>query len=103
MSRCITISIPHELGQAEARRRIDDGFSRFSGQFGGGAQMLHKTWDGDRLDFAVRALGQSITGRMDVAADNVRLEVDVPAFLAMIADKLKGRLKKEGQLLLEKN
>jgi len=102
MSKSITISIPHELGKAEARRRVDDGFSRLAGQFGGVADHVEKVWDADRLNFAIRALGQSITGRMDVSDALVRLEVDLPAFLAMIAGKLKGRLQKEGQLLLEK-
>ena len=30
------------------------------------------------------------------------VDSDLPPFFAMIADKVKGRLKKEGQLMLEK-
>jgi len=37
-----------------------------------------------------------------VLEDAVKMEVDLPPFFAMIADKVKGRLKKEGQLMLEK-
>jgi putative polyhydroxyalkanoate system protein len=102
MSKAITLSIPHELGRAEARRRIDEGFARLSQQMGATAGVLSKSWTGDRLDFAFAALGQSISGKIDVEDAAVRLEVLLPNLLAMMADKVKGRLRREGQLLLEK-
>lgn len=102
MSKAITVTIPHELGRAEARRRIDDGFASFSQHMGVAAGVLSKTWAGDRLSFALAALGQQITGTIDVEDRAIKLEVLLPNLLAMVADKVKGRLKKEGQLLLEK-
>ena len=51
---------------------------------------------------ALTALGQQISGTIDVEDAAVRLEVLLPNLLAMVADKVKGRLKREGQLLLEK-
>jgi putative polyhydroxyalkanoate system protein len=102
MKKAITVSIPHQLGRAEARRRIEDGFGDFSRHLGGGAGALTKTWTGDRLDFSLQAMGQGITGFLDIADDVVRVEVLLPGFLAMIAGKVKGTLQKEGQLLLEK-
>ena len=59
-------------------------------------------WDGDRLAFSAKVVGQAVAGRLDVLEDAVRMEIELPAFFAMIADKVKGRLKKEGQLMLEK-
>lgn len=102
MSKPITVSIPHELGRAEARRRIEEGFGRFSSQMGGVAGALTKSWEGDRLNFSLTAMGQGITGVIEVAETAVRLEVLLPGLLAMVAGKLKGRLQKEGQILLEK-
>jgi putative polyhydroxyalkanoate system protein len=100
MSKPVTVSIPHALGRAEARRRIEDGFGEFAKHLGAGG--LSKSWTGDRMDFALNAMGQSITGMVDVADDAVAVEVLLPGFLAMMADKVKGRLKTEGQLLLER-
>jgi hypothetical protein len=102
MSKAITINIPHELGRAEARRRIDEGFERFSHQMGGVAGAVTKSWDGDRLAYQLTAMGQSISGTIEVMETVVKLEVLLPNLLGMIAGKLKGRLQKEGQLLLEK-
>ncbi|MDB5450014.1 MAG: hypothetical protein JWQ46_1381 [Phenylobacterium sp.] len=102
MTRAITVTIPHQLGRAEARRRIDDGFGSFAQRMGGAAGMLSKTWEGDRLSFSLNAMGQGISGYADVDDTTVKLDLLLPNLLGMIADKLKGRLRKEGQLLLEK-
>lgn len=102
MTRPVSVSIPHEVGAAEARRRIDEGVERLVAQAGGGLAKIQKTWDGDRLNFIADALGQRITGRLDVLEKEVRMEIDLPNVLALIANKFKGRLRKEGQILLEK-
>jgi hypothetical protein len=100
MQKAVTVSIPHQLGRAEAKRRVDEGFGDFSRHLGGSAGALTKSWTGDRLNFSLQALGQGISGFLDVADDVVRVEVLLPGFLAMIAGKVKGTLQKEGQLLL---
>ena len=101
MSKAVTVNIPHDLGRAEARRRIEAGFSDLSRHLGG-LGAVSKSWEGDRLSFAFAAMGQAISGSVDVADRAIRLEVLLPGLLAMMAGKLKGRLQKEGQLLLEK-
>ncbi len=102
MGKPITVTIPHQLGRAEARRRIEQGFGDFSRHLGGTAGAFSKAWSGDRLDFSLQAMGQAITGVIDVAEDAVKVDLILPGFLAMIAGKVKGTLQKEGQLLLEK-
>ena len=64
--------------------------------------VLKDTWAGDHLDFQASLLGQSTTGTVDVAEDHVRLEVQLPWVLAMLADKAKALAKRQGQLMLEK-
>jgi putative polyhydroxyalkanoate system protein len=102
MSQPVTVNIPHQLGRVEARRRIDEGLGQLTQQLGGAGAIVQRSWEGDRLRFAVSAIGQSVTGFVDVGDQVVRLEVVLPGFLAMIADRVKGRLQKQGQILLEK-
>lgn len=103
MPKPVTISISHELGVEEAKRRISGGFGRLIQQMPGGALMqLSESWSGDRMSFTAKALGQTVSGHVDVAATHVTLEVLLPEFLAAIADGLRGRLQKAGQLLLNK-
>ena len=95
----ITISIPHQLGRIEARRRIESGFSSMIRQVPGGASY-QEHWDDDRLSFSVAALGQTLSGAVEVLDAAVTIRIELPGFLGTIASSLKGRLEKAGQLLL---
>jgi putative polyhydroxyalkanoate system protein len=102
MNRPLTVDIPHSLGREEARRRIEAGFERLERQFGGGGlARLEKRWSGDVLSFEAQVVGQALSGRLEVRSDSVHMELDLPPFLAMFSGSLKGRLQREGQLLLE--
>jgi hypothetical protein len=99
------MNIPHQLGKEEARRRIDEGFGRMRQQMTaglGGMLTFQERWEGDRLHFEGSGLGQKLTGRLDVRADSVEMQLDLPEMLAAIADLITGRIRQEGQKLLEK-
>ena len=99
MSKPLVITLPHELGRAEARRRIEAGVDRLIGQLGPAAD-LKRSWTDDTLQFSVVAVGQTVSGRIEVADHEVRLEVNLPAIFALIAGKVKGRLRDQAQILL---
>ena len=99
MSKPVVVSIPHELGRAEARRRIEEGVGRLTGQIGGVGDLT-QAWDGDLLRFSLVAIGQTVSGTIDVREREVRLEILLTGIFAMVANKLKGRLRDEAQLLL---
>jgi hypothetical protein len=102
MSKPLTITIPHQLGKAEARRRIEEGFGKIEQQLsGGGKASVDKSWDGDRMTFSALAMGQSITGALEVLEDSIRMDIVLPGILGMLAGKVRDRVQKEGQLLLK--
>lgn len=101
MTRPMTVTIQHQLGAAEARRRIAEGFSRLTDQLPGfGGARVTESWSGDRMSFTVRALGQTVDGHVDVRETAVDLEVRLPGLLGALADGLRGRLQQAGQKLL---
>ena len=100
MATPITIHIPHDLGRAEARRRIQCGFAKLSSQFPGGGEACSEHWENDRLAFSVRAMGQNVSGVVNVLDAEVTMEIQLPGVLGMIASALKGRLQRAGQVLL---
>ncbi len=102
MATPITISIPHQLGRAEARRRIESGFAKLVHQLPGSGGNSSERWDGDRLTFAAAVLGQRIAGVIDVLDTAVTMEIELPGVLGMLAGSLKDRLQKAGTLLLTK-
>jgi putative polyhydroxyalkanoate system protein len=105
LARPVSVNIPHSLGKDEARRRIEEGFGRMRQQMMGGMGAMlafQERWEGDRLHFEGGGLGQKVSGRLDVFPDSVRVELDLPEILAALADTIAGRVRTEGQKLLEK-
>src|SRR4051812_23237805 len=109
MARPVSVSIPHSLGKVEARKRIETGFGQLRNQMSGGLSgalgsmvKFQETWEGDRLSFVGTGLGQKISGRLDVRENAVDIQLDLPEILAALADRITGKLKTEGQKLLEK-
>jgi putative polyhydroxyalkanoate system protein len=101
-TKTIDVSIPHRLGRDEARTRLKSGVERLQSQFGGQVAQIQHTWSDYRADFAFAAMGQGITGRLNVEDEAIKLSVDVPWMLAVLADKIKGKIESEGKRLLEK-
>jgi hypothetical protein len=102
MSKPLIVSIPHNLGKEEALRRLRGGVTRLKSQFGDKIASVDETWSGDRMDFRVGAMGQTVNGHLDVQQDQVRVEVQLPWLLAMVAEKAKNFIQKQGTLMLEK-
>ncbi|WP_297515623.1 polyhydroxyalkanoic acid system family protein [uncultured Caulobacter sp.] len=102
MAKTVSITIPHQLGAAEAKRRLEDGLSQLAGQIpGGDASRFSQHWAGDVLNFSAVAMGSTITGIVQVLEDHVRLDLSLPGLLGMAAGKIKDELNRRGQLLLK--
>jgi hypothetical protein len=102
MSQPVIVTIPHKLGKQEAARRLKDGFGNMRSTFGEKFVVLNDAWNGDHLDFRASLLGQTTTGMVDVADDHVRLEVQLPWVLSLLANKAKELVQRQGRLMLEK-
>ncbi len=100
MTQPIEVDLPHQLGVAAARQRIEGGFGKLAGFIPGGSVSEHR-WDGDTLHFIVEGMGQRVTVRLDVTERNVHALFELPAFLGMFADKIRAKLQKDGPKLLE--
>jgi len=101
MSAPLVVSIPHRLGREEASRRLKAGLTRAAANVPV-LKVEEERWDGDRMIFRVRALGQAASGHLDVADDHVRLEVTLPWLLQRFAEVAQVAIKNRGKLLLTK-
>jgi hypothetical protein len=99
MSAPLVVSIPHQLGREEAARRLKGGLMRTAGSFPV-LKVDEERWEGDRMFFRVRALGQAASGQIDVAEDHVRLEVMLPWLLQRFAEVAQVAIRNSGRLLL---
>lgn len=80
----ISVRESHNLGAAEARRRIDEYASELADSTFPGVSIedVEKNWDGSTLEISFKAskgfFSKRITGSMLVEETAVTLEVDVP-------------------------
>ncbi|SRR5579884_870232 len=102
MSKPLTVSIPHHLGQDEATRRLKSGLDNVRSKFGHLFTLEEEVWTGHHLQFRVSALGQVASGSIDVADEHVTLELVLPWLLGKLAEALQPLIRREGTLLLEK-
>lgn len=97
----LTISIPHQLGSTEAKRRLDELAANVQGQSGGMLQSVDQRWDGDTLHFHIGAMGQSISGTAQVAEQSVNLDIALPWMLSMLAGTVKKQIEHQARDLLQ--
>jgi Putative polyhydroxyalkanoic acid system protein (PHA_gran_rgn) len=102
MSRPLVVSIPHRLGRQEAKRRLDSGISRIRPELGSLVNALDYSWNGDNLNFQAAAMWQTITGRISVLEDAVRIEIDLPWMMRLLSDTILKQVRGRGIAMLEK-
>jgi hypothetical protein len=100
MSNNIVVDVPHKLGAAEARRRIERDVGRLAGHIPGGA-VVQSGWEGDCLNLRIGAMGQEAQARIDVGEAVVRVEVSLPAGLSFFNKMLEGVIRRQGTAILE--
>ena len=81
--------------------RIKDGLAQVRTTFGDKLAVITETWSGAHCDFRVTVLRQATTGTIDVAEDHVRLEVQLPWLLGLLAGPARGLIQSQGQRTLE--
>ena len=101
-TRAISVNIPHRLTQEEARSRLQKGIADLKTQHAGKIASVQDTWSGNHMDLRLAAMGQTVIGRVDVEPNSVRVEVDLPWLLAVLAEKIKPQIEQQGRKMLEK-
>src|SRR5688572_7964630 len=96
----LTASIPHQLGRAEAKRRIQEQLGLVRQQSGAMLTNLNESWNGDRMDFTASAMGQTISGHLTVDEQALHLEVVLPWLLRVMSGSIKQRIEQDVRRLL---
>ena len=100
MSEPISVDVPHQLGAAEAKRRVQANLGGLSGKLPAGA-TVSPAWEGDRLRLDIGVLGQQAAAMLDIFDDKVRISVQLPPALAFFSQAIEAGLRQGGATLLE--
>src|SRR4051794_31663424 len=98
MAAPFVMTVSHRLGRQEAKGRLQTGAGQMRRAFPGFAEQ----WTGDQMEFQVGALGQTVTGRIEVFDDLARIEVHLPGMLGWFGNTLGRRIAEHAKLMLEK-
>ncbi len=77
--------------------RLKSGLQAAGAKFGQLISVQEEVWTGNRLQFRLSALSQSVAGTIEVFEDHVRLEVILPWLLAAIAAKIQPLMNSKGR------
>ena len=100
MTTPIKVDLPHRLGAQEAKRRLQGGIGTLKDHIPGGADV-QSSWQDDRMNLQVAAMGQEVRATLDVEESLVRLEVLLPPMLSFLAKPIEALLRRQGAELLE--
>jgi hypothetical protein len=100
MGEPVEMDIPHKLGKAGVRARLDKGIGKIATMIPGGAVVDHR-WDGDTMHFTVQAMGQTIASRLETFEDKVHAAIDLPPMMALFANQIKAALETQAPKMLE--
>jgi len=101
VSEPITVTISHRLGRDGAKQRIDAGLDSIRADVARYVKVLDFSWEGYRLRFRLSAMFQTIAGEIDVYDDFVKVELNLPRLLHMVAKNIVGSIEKRAATLLE--
>jgi len=99
MANPITVDVPHQLGKAAVRARLEGGIGKINDKIPGGS-VTDQRWEGDTLHFTVQAMGQTIVSAVTVFETNVHAVVNLPGILGLFASKVQDMIRKEAPKLL---
>jgi len=87
----IKLSVPHQLGQDEAKSRVSKLMAETRGQFGDKVTDLEEAWTGNIDAFRFCAMGFDIDGQLEVQPAEVLIDINLP----WAALPFKGRVESE--------
>jgi hypothetical protein len=100
MSGPISVDLPHQLGAAEAKRRIGANIGSLTSHLPAGAQV-RSAWEGDKLKLDIAVLGQDLAAELDVRESLIRVSVLLPPALAFFGKAIEAALRRSAPELLE--
>jgi len=98
----LKFEIPHKLGRAEAKRRIENGLPALEKHIPGGGTVTASWTAEDRLALQISAMGQAVGVAIEVEDALVRGEIEVPLMLSMMSSAIRDFVEKSSRIMLEK-
>ena len=95
------VAIPHNLGRDEVRDRLRSRSHMIADGIPGGMAQVTTGWPSeDRMTLDIAAMGQALTGHIDVEDSQVVLYMELPPALGFLKPIVEGAIRQQGHKLL---
>jgi len=95
------VEIPHNLDKATARERLRANSHKIADQFPGGMAQVETNWPNeDTMAMHVRAMGQELSGRIELEEGKIVFNMVLPPALSFIEPIVAGALRQQGPKLI---
>lgn len=98
------VALPHDLGREEVRRRLSARSHEIGDMIPGGLAQVTSNWPTDDLmELTIYALGQTITGDIEIYEAQVVIAFDLPPALSFLRPMIEGAVRNNATRLLGKS
>jgi hypothetical protein len=95
------VALPHDLDKATVRERLRSRSHEIADHIPGGMARVTTSWPSeDRMDMVVHAMGQQLTGAVELEDKQVVFTVTLPPALGFIEPIVENAIKASGQKLI---
>ena len=95
------VAIPHALGRDEVRNRLRSRSHMIADGIPGGMANVQTAWPSDdRMTLDIAAMGQVLTGHIDVEDSQVVLHMELPPALGFLKPIVEGAIRQQGHKML---
>ncbi|WP_324262372.1 polyhydroxyalkanoic acid system family protein [Altererythrobacter sp. H2] len=97
------VAIPHELDRAVVRERLKSRSHEIADHVPGGMAEVETSWPSeDRMAMTISAMGQKLTGGIDIGDTELVIDLELPGMLAFMEPMISGAIRQQGQKLIAK-
>ncbi len=96
------IAVPHHTTKEKAREIVEKKVDELQRQFGHYASDVDKSWNGDRLDFNVKAKGFQGQGTVEITDSEVIIDGKLPLIAKPFEPRIKSTVEKEAEQLFRR-
>ena len=101
MTKPVVVTIEHGSSKDAVKSKLAASLDEIRARLGPLVGSIEQQWAGDALTFRLAALGQAVTGRIEVGDRVVRIEILLLGLLDYLGDRIASRVQREGTALLD--
>ena len=95
------MSIPHQLSQEEALKRIQNLLADAKKEHGDKISKLEEKWTGNTGEFSLTIMGFDISGKLTVNPSTIDIDAELPFAASLFKGKIKELISEKAKDLLK--